>query len=337
MGLVRYVARRLVLVIPVFLAVTLLTFIVSHVVVPNPVLAWAGEKSSPATIATIAAQYHLNDPLYVQYYYYMEGLLSGNWGVSAVNHFPVLTQIASYLPATAELSIAALIISVIIGIPIGVISAMWKGKKKDYPLQVLFLSGIASPPFLLALLFQIFLAYQFRIFPSSGRLSPGLTPPPHVTGMYTIDSLLAGNWSLFVNAVDHLILPATALGLLTFSIIARITRSSMLETMDKDFVRTAKSKGLPKRMVTYKHTLRNALTSTVTVIGYAVQILLAGTIVIETIYFWPGIGYYTTQSILSLDFPSIMGITVIYTLIVVFTNLFTDLGYAALDPRVRLE
>ena len=155
--------------------------------------------------------------------------------------------------------------------------------------------------------------------------------------MYIVDSLLTGNWQDLGNSLAHIILPATALALLTFSIIARITRSSMIETMNKDFVRTARSKGLSRRSVTYKHTLRNALTSTVTVIGFAIQILLSGTIVVETIFYWPGIGSFTAQSVLSLDFPSIMGVTVIFTIIVIVTNLATDCVYAVLDPRVKLE
>jgi ABC-type dipeptide/oligopeptide/nickel transport system permease component len=323
--------------VPVFLAVTLMTFVISHVVVPNPVLAWGGERSSKSTIAAIAAQYHLNQPLYIQYYYYMKGLLTGNWGISPVTHLSVLSQILTYLPATIELSVSALIISVIIGIPVGVLSALWNKKKRDYPLRVLYLTGIASPPFLLALIFQFVFAYYFRLLPSSGRLSPLLTPPKHITGMYTIDSLLTGNWVDLANSIEHLILPATALALLTFAIITRITRSSMIDTMEKDYIRTAKSKGLPRRTVMFRHALRNALTSTVTVIGFAIQILLSGTIVIESIFFWPGIGLYTTTSILSLDFPSIMGITVVFTLIVVFTNLVTDVAYGFLDPRVRLD
>src|SRR5438093_4740747 len=172
-------------------------------------------------------------------------------------------------------------ISVIIGIPLGVLSAIWKGRRADFPIRVFYLSGVASPPFLLALLFQLAFSYYFKLLPSSGRLSPGQSPPTHITGMYTFDSLITGNWTDFVNSSLHLVLPSVALALLTFSLITRVTRSSMIETMDKDFVRTAKSKGLPRLTVIYRHTLRNALTSTVTVIGFAVQLLLSGAIVIE--------------------------------------------------------
>jgi peptide/nickel transport system permease protein len=184
LGLSKYVARRLLLIIPVFFAVTFMTFVISHVVVPNPVLAWGGEKSSPATIAAIAAQYHLNDPLPAQYYYYMVGLLSGDWGTSPVTHLPVLSQVETYFPATVELSVAALVLSILFGIPIGVFSALWNGKKKDYSLRFLYLTGIASPPFLLALLLQLVFSYYFRLLPSAGRLSPGLLPPTHIRNVY---------------------------------------------------------------------------------------------------------------------------------------------------------
>jgi len=337
MGIGTYVVKRIILIIPIFFGVTLLTFIISHVVVANPVLAWAGEKSSPETIAAIAAQYHLHDPLYLQYYYYMLGLLQGDWGTSAITHLPVTDQIGNFFPATVELSIAALILSVVIGIPMGVLSALWNGRKLDYPIKALYSSGIASPPFLLALLFQLIFAYYFNLLPSAGRLDPTLIPPTHITGMYTVDSLLTGNWPDLVSSIRHLILPSVTLAFLTFAIITRITRSSMLETMDKDFVRTAKAKGLPSRTVTYKYVLRNALTSTVTVIGFAVQLLLSGAIVVETVFFWPGIGLYTTTATLALDFPAIMAVTVLFTLIVVFTNLLTDLAYGALDPRVSYD
>jgi len=335
LGILRYLFRRLLLVIPIFFGVTFLTFLVSHVIVPNPVLAWAGVKSSPETLKAISSVYHLNDPIYIQYWYYMTNLLQGNLGISPVSHEQVSQELINFFPATIELSIAALMLSVLIGIPMGVLSALWKGKKLDYPIRALYLAGIASPPFLYALILQLAFSYYFRILPSSGRLSPTLQPPAHITGMYTLDSLLTGNATDFINSVQHLILPATTLALLSFSIITRITRSSVLEMQNKDFVRTAKSKGLPRTVVTYRHVLRNALTSTITVIGFTVQYLLSGAIVVETIFFWPGIGHYTTQSVLSLDFPSIMGVTVLLTLVVVFTNLVTDLAYGVLDPRVR--
>ncbi|PSO07926.1 hypothetical protein B9Q04_08265 [Candidatus Marsarchaeota G2 archaeon BE_D] len=337
MGIGGFIARRALLTIPVFFGVTFLTFFISHVAVPNPVLAWAGEKASPQTLQAIAAEYHLKAPLYLQYYYYMSGLFEGNWGVSPVVHLPVLQLIETYFPATIELSIAALILSLVIGLPIGVLSALWSGRRLDYPIRVLYLTGIASPPFLVALGFQLVFAYYFRILPSQGQLSPSLAPPAHITGMYIVDSLLTHNWPDLVSSVRHIILPATALSIITFPIVSRITRSSMLDTLQKDYVRTAKSKGLPSSVVTFRHALRNALTSTITVIGFALELLLSGTIVIESIFFWPGIGEFTATSILSLDFPSIMGVTVVYTLVVIVTNLVVDVAYGLLDPRVRIQ
>src|SRR5579872_1624191 len=176
MGYGTFIARRLLLIIPVFFGVTFLTFVLSHVVVKNPALAWAGERASPATIAAIAARYHLRDPLYLQYYYYMAGLLKGDWGISPISNFPVLEQIGKYFPATLELAIASFVISLLVGIPLGVISALRSGKRFDNSIRVLYLSGIASPPFLVALGIQLVFSYYFHLLPSAGRLSPTLSP-----------------------------------------------------------------------------------------------------------------------------------------------------------------
>lgn len=337
MGLGTFLTRRLILILPVFFGVTLLTFVISHLVVPDPVAAWAGIRASASTRAAIAARYHLNDPVLQQYWFYMVQLFHADLGISPARNASVSSLILDFLPATIELAIAALILSVLIGIPIGVLSAMWNGRKLDYPLRIIYLSGIASPSFLLALLFQLVFAYYLKILPSSGELAPTLPPPTRITGMYIVDSLLTRNWTDLASSVQHIILPAITLAALTFSIIGRVTRSSVLETVNKDFVRMAKSKGLDNRTVTFRHTLRNALTSTVTVIGYAVQLLLAGTVVVESIFFWPGIGLFTTQSLLQLDFPSIMGVTVVFTFIVIISNLIVDLSYGLVDPRVRFE
>ncbi len=334
MGRAGYILKRIAWAFPVFIGVTVLTFVVSHVITPNPVLAWGGMKSSPAVQAAVAAQYHLKDPLYLQYFYYMSDLLHGNWGTSPVTHLPVAQQLGTFFPATIELSLAALIISVVIGLIVGVLSALLYGRKLDYPLRFIYLSSLGSPPFLVALVLQLLFSFYFRWLPSGGQLSPGMSPPSTITGMYVVDSFLTGNWPVFSDSLQHIILPATTLALLTFPIIARITRSSMLEVMDMDYVRTAKAKGLPRMTVTFKHTLRSSLISTVSVIGVAVQILLSGTIIVESVFFWPGIGLYTTRSILNLDFPSIMGITVVFALVVIITNLLTDLAYGVLDPRI---
>lgn len=329
-----YIGKRFAWSVPVFFGVTILTFFVSHVVTPNPVLAWGGLHSTPSTLAAVAREYHLNDPLYVQYFYYMSQLFRGNWGFSPVSNLPVSEELSLYFPATLELAITAVLISLVFGILVGALSALSRGRKFDYPLRALYLSGLASPPFLLALIIQLVFAFYFKILPSGGQLSAGLVPPGHITGMYIVDSLLTGNWTDLGDSIRHIILPAMSLALLTFPIIARIVRSSMIEIADKDFVRTAKAKGLPNLSVVIRHTLRNSLTSAVSVTGLAIQILLSGTIIIETIFFWPGIGLYTTRSILSLDFPSIMGITVVFALVVIVTNLITDLTYGLIDPRV---
>jgi peptide/nickel transport system permease protein len=322
--------------VPTLLGVTLITFLISRVIVPDPARTWAGFRATPAAVAALAARYHLNAPLYVQYFYYMGGLITGHWGVSPTSGRPVLSQISQYFPATVELAIAAIVITIIVGIPLGVVSALHHNGKYDHGIRFLYLAGFSSPPFFVALVIILVFGYVLNIFPTQGELSSNLAPPAHITGMYIVDSLLTGNWTDFVNSVWHIVMPATALALTVFGIVTRITRSSMLEVFQKDFVRASYAKGLAQRAVVYRHALRNALIPTTTVLGLLLGALLSGTIVVESIFLWPGIGYFALQSIENLDFPSIMGVTVLFTLSVVIANLLADVLYAVLDPRIKI-
>ena len=246
------------------------------------------------------------------------------------------TDLELFFPATAELAIAAIIITIIIGIPTGVIAAMYQNKKIDHSIRLIYLAGFSSPPFFVALLFLFVFSYYFNIFPTNGQLSSSLTPPVRHTGMYIVDSLITGNWVDLKDSLWHIVMPATALALTYFGIVTRIMRSSMLEVFRKDFIRASYAKGLGARTVVLKHAVRNAMIPTTTVLGLLLGSLLGGTIVIETIFLWPGIGYYATQSIESLDFPSVMGITVLFTLGVVFANLIADILYGIIDPRIKV-
>lgn len=336
MGFVTYIIRRLLLLIPILLGTTLITFIISRVSVPDPARAWAGPHASAEAIAALILRYHLKAPLYIQYFYYMKGLITGDWGVSPTTGRPVLYDLELFFPATAELAIAAIIITIIVGIPLGIIAAMHQNKKIDHSIRLLYLAGFSSPPFFVALLFLFIFSYYFNLFPTSGQLSTNLLPPARHTGMYIVDSLITGNWVDLKDSVWHIIMPAIALALTYFGIVTRIMRSSMLEVFRKDFIRASFAKGLGSRTVVYKHAVRNAMIPTTTVLGLLLGSLLGGTIVIETIFVWPGIGYYATQSIESLDFPSVMGITVLFTLGVVFANLAADILYGIIDPRIKV-
>jgi peptide/nickel transport system permease protein len=324
------------LLIPVVLGVTFVTFLISFVFTPDVARAWAGLRASQATLDALRLRYHLNDPIYVQYYYYMINLFTGNWGLDPNSGRPVISEVAFFFPATLELALASIIITVAVGIPLGVLAAMYHGRKADHAVRLTYLAGYSSPPFFVALLVIFIFGYVLQIFPTQGELSPNLAFPASITGMVIVDSALTLNWPVFADAVWHIVLPATALSLIYFGIITRITRASMLDILQKDFIRGTFATGLSKRTVIIKHAVRNALIPTITVLGLVLGQLLGGAIVIETIFQWPGIGLYATQSIESYDFPAIIGVTVLFALGVVVANLIADILYALLDPRIKL-
>jgi ABC-type dipeptide/oligopeptide/nickel transport system permease component len=335
LGVLRFVAKRAVLVVPVLIGVTLLTFLVSHVVVADPARAWAGIKASPQTVDAIRQRYHLNAPLILQFAYYLTQLVSGDLGVSPVTGHSVLADILTYFPATIELAVTAILLVIAFGVPLGVMAAVNKDKTTDHVLRMFSLAGVSSPPFLAALALQLVGFYYLRIFPLSGRIAPELAVPPRITGFLTVDSLLAGDLLAFGSTLLHLVLPALTLAFLSWGFIVRLLRSSMLDVLNNDYVRTARAKGLKERVVIYKHALLNALIPTTTVIGYMFAFMLGGSVVVEYIFSWPGIGRYAANAIINLDFPAIMGTTVIYTLTVLLINFLVDIAYAVLDPRIR--
>jgi len=335
-GIVSHVIRRVILLIPVVIGVTFISFVISFLSVPDPVRAWTGPRATAGAIAAMTARFHLHDPIYVQYYYYLTNLLTGNWGLVPSTGREVLSDITLFFPATLELAFASLLIAIIIGIPLGVLAAMYQGRIADHSIRLFYLVGYCSPPFLVALMMILVFGYILGILPTEGQLSMYLIPPVHITGMVIVDSLLTGNWQDLVDALQHIILPATSLSLLYFGIITRVTRASLLEVFEKDFIRAAYAKGLGRRTVLIKHGLRNALIPTVTILGVLVGGLLAGSIVIETIFQWPGIGLYLEHSILAFDFPSVVGVSVIITLGVVLANLVADVLYVVIDPRIKI-
>ena len=314
-----------------------LTFTVSRVIIPDPARAWAGPHPSLQSLDALRVRFHLKDPLYVQLYYYLSDFFHGDWGVSPITGQPVLYSILIYMPATIELSAAALVLIVFIGIPLGVVAATHRNKIEDHCARVVALSGVASPPFLVALLLQFIFFYYLKIFPDSGgRISPFTQAPSTVTGILTIDSLIAGNLPAFLDAIDHLILPSVALAFLTLGLMSRLVRASMLESLASDYVRTAKAKGLKQRTVVYKHALKNALIQPLTALSMYVAFLLGGSVVIELIFSWPGVGRFAAEAALDFDLPAIMGTTIAFTIAVVCANLVADILYAVIDPRIRI-
>ena len=332
-----YIVRRLLLLIPVLIGVTIITFVISHVIPADPAIAFAGgPKAQPETIERIREELHLNEPLLIQYFYYLNDLIHLDFGKSYLESRPVTESIGQYFPATFELTIFAMLISIPLGILGGIISAIRRNKLSDHITRIIAIIGYSMPIFWLALMLQYLLAYQFPILPLEGRLSIGLVAPQSITGLYVLDSILTGNINTLSASLYHLILPSFTLGFATMALLLRMTRSSMLEVMGMDYVRTARAKGLSERVVIIKHALRNALIPTITVSGLQFGALLGGAVLTESIFNWPGMGRFAANAVLGLDFNSVMGFTIIVAIVYVIANLIVDLLYAIIDPRVRL-
>jgi peptide/nickel transport system permease protein len=325
----------------------MMTFTLSHVM-GDPVAAYITSQDvrlSDEQIQRIVVAHHLNDPLYGQYFYYLNDLLRGDWGISRTDsNRPVLISIQNYFPATAELSLVSLLFALVLGIPIGIISAVRKDRPVDHATRLFSLVGVSTPVFWLALILQYVFYYQFKLhslpsLPASGRVNQflWLDHPLHViTGMYTVDSLITGNFPIFFDSLVHLILPAFALSYVFMAVFVRMMRSSMLEVMRQDYITLARSKGLSERVVIYRHALRNAMIPTVTVAGLAFGGLLAGAVLTETVFSWPGVGRWSTSAIVRDDIASIMGFMLIIAMVYMLANLIVDLLYAWIDPRIRL-
>ncbi|MDD1768470.1 MAG: ABC transporter permease [Methanomassiliicoccales archaeon] len=339
MKLGAYLVRRLLLLIPVLLGVSVFIFALTRIG-GDPGAAYITEKMNEQQIAGIYEQYHLNEPIHIQYWYWLDGIFHGDWGYSKTARAPVTSAIATYFPATFELTLVSILIAVVVGISLGTISAVKKDKPVDHATRVMALSGVSLPIFWLALILQYVFYYQLDLFPSGGRYDTFLYleqgPVNAYTGFYTVDTLLNGNLTLFGDALMHLALPAVTLSFGTIAIITRMMRSSMLEVLGQDYVKTARSKGLPERVVIRKHARKNALIPTTTVVGLAFGGLLTGAVLTETIFYWPGMGQWSTAAILVNDWASILGFVLVVAIIYVIANLIVDVLYAYLDPRVRL-
>jgi peptide/nickel transport system permease protein len=334
-----YILRRILLSIPVIIGVLAITFVLAYVV-GNPLAIYVNERTPPDAIPAIIRQHGLDQPLYIQFFLYLRNLVMGNWGWSDSANSWVVDAIGRFFPATIELSIVAMIIAVLIGIPLGVISATRKDQIVDHVTRVIALAGVSMPIFWFALMLKYLLYYQFFIWglpylPEGGRYNYVTVSYNPVTNFILIDSLLTGNLVLLFDALVHLIMPAACLGYLTLAIIARMMRSSMLEVLKEDYITLARSKGLQERIVIYRHALRNAMIPTVTIIGLAFGGLITGAVLTETIFGWPGVGRWAVRSILTSDIPSINAFTLLVAFIFVTANLMVDLIYGTLDPRIR--
>ena len=336
MSFVRYVVKRFLSVIPVLIGVTLLTFTISHIIPGDPVRATLGPYPSPETVEQLKQKWGMDRPLYIQYFRYMKNLVAGDLGRSFQTNRAVIEDLKNYFPATFELTIFSLVFALIFGIPLGIIGATKRDRLVDHGTRLFSLIGVSMPIFWLGLIMLLLFYFTLGLFPAGGRLSAVLSPPVGPTGLYLLDSLLNLNGSVFLDSLWHILMPSICLSLANTAVISRMTRSSMLDILHQDFIRTAAAKGLPQRRVIYRHALRNAMIPVITVVGIMFGRLIAGAVLTETIFSWPGMGLYTVQSILYLDFQPIMGFTILVSFFYVTVNLVIDILYSLFDPRVKL-
>ena len=331
----RFLLTKVALLIPTFFGVTLLTFAMIRLIPGDPILLLAGERGvSPERYAELRHQYGFDQPVLIQYGTYIADVLQGDLGRSLVTKRPVLTEFMTLFPATLELSICAMLFAVIVGLPVGILAGVRRGSVWDHSVMGLSLTGYSMPIFWWGLLLIILFSVNLGWTPVSGRISLLYYFEP-VTGFMLIDSLLSGQEGAFRSALRHLILPAVVLGTIPLAVIARMTRSSMLEVLGEDYIRTARAKGLSPARVIGLHALRNALVPVVTVIGLQTGVLLAGAILTETIFAWPGIGKWLVESIYRRDYPALQGGILLVAVIIMLVNLAVDLLYGLINPRIR--
>jgi peptide/nickel transport system permease protein len=331
-----YVIKRILGVIPVLLCVSMLVFGFLRLIPGDPALIMLGERATPQNIARVREQLGLNKPIYEQYLTFLGNALRGDLGRSVLRQEPVTQELLRRFPATIELALAALLFAIVVGIPAGVISAVRRGSWFDSSSMLVALTGVSMPIFWLGLMLIYLFAVVLHLLPTGGRLDAGTKLVP-ITNLVLVDSLLRGNIPVFIQGLRHLLLPALALGTIPMAIIARMTRSSMLEVLGQDYIRTAHAKGLMARTVVVRHALRNAWLPIITVVGLQVGLLLSGAILTETVFSWPGIGRWLVDAIYARDYPIVQGVTLMIALIFVVVNLTVDILYALVDPRIRFD
>ena len=333
--MLRFLLTRVSLIIPTFFGVTLLTFALIRLVPGDPIMLLVGERDiDPKRHAELRADLGLDQPLMTQYGIYISGVVKGDLGRSIVTKEPILNEFLALFPATIELSVCAIFFAILIGLPVGMLAAVRRGTVFDYASMTVSLTGYSMPIFWWALLLILFFSVILHWTPVSGRISAMFWVEP-VTGFMLIDSLFSDEQGAFKSAVRHLILPSIALGTIPMAVIARMTRSSMLEVLNEDYIRTARAKGLAPWRIVWLHALRNALIPVVTVIGLAVGILFAGAILTETIFAWPGVGKWLVESVRRRDYPALQGGVLLVATVVMGVNLIVDLLYGVINPRIR--
>lgn len=333
------IIRRFGLAIIVMVGVSILTFLLTRVVPSQPALMWVGPHAKAGQIAAARIELGLDKPIYIQYYKYISDFLHGDWGTSIYTHQPVLRDIATYLPASLELIIFGMLIGLILGIPLGIISAARNNTIIDHLGRVFSIAGVALPTFWLGMILQLIFFKELRLFPLAGRLdimTSIISPIKHITGFYLFDSLITGNFRALGSALSHIVLPGITLAAYPLGLAVRMTRATMLEVLDEDYIRTARACGLHEVKILAVYALRNAIGPVLTVSALTFAYSLVSTFLIESVFTWPGLGYYASNAIMTVDYPAIMGVTLLTAFAYVLLNLIADIVLAFLDPRIRI-
>ena len=333
----QYVTRRLGLLVVSVLGVTLISFLIAHAVPADPIVSNLGQQASqrPEIVQAFKEKWGLDRPLYAQYLAFLGNLARGELGTSINTRRAITKDLAQFLPATIELATTAVLLALAVGVPLGVVAAIRRDGPVDHAARMVSLVGVSVPIFWLATASLVLFYATLHWTVGPGRLGPQIDSPPRLTGFFTIDAAVVGQWATFGSAVSHLVLPGLVLASSVMGLVTRVTRSSMLDALSQEYLRTARAKGLPEARIVARHALRNALIPTVTVLGLAYGGLLSGAVMTETIFAWPGLGRYAFQSAVTNDFPAIMGVTFVIGAMYTVVNLVVDLLYGWLDPQIR--
>jgi len=331
-----YVLQRLITLVPVVLLVITIVFFISHTIPGDPARLLAGEHAGEEQVQKIKEEYNLDKPVLVQYYLYLRDSLRGDFGRSMHTRRDVMEDIKQYYPATLELATVSMILVILIGIPLGIISAVNRNKIPDHIARFIALGGVAMPVFWLAVMLQILLYYKFPIFPIGDRITYGIPLPDHITGFYILDSILTKNWPALKSSVHHIILPCMCLTFSSMSSVVRQTRGEMLKILKEDYITAHKAYGIEDRKIIYMYALKNALIPTVSLLGLVFGVIISRSFLVEIVFNWPGIGYYVVQSIVTLDFPAIVGSILVIAISYILINLIVDITYTFLNPKIKL-
>ena len=334
-----YIGKRLILSIISLIGIILLTFFLSHVVPSNPAILWVGSRATPQEITKAREQLHLNDPVYIQFYYYINDFFHGNLGISIRTHTPVLSSILAALPNTLTLITLSLLVAMLIGIPLGVLSAVKQYKTIDYVSRLLAIAGVALPTFWLGMVFQIVFSTDLNILPIAGYISNGIAaqyPVTTVTGSILIDALISGNFVAFLNVAQHMILPVLTLASYPIGLVIRQTRGAMLEVLGEDYIRTSRAFGIKDLTIHFRYALKNAINPVMVLLALSFAYSLIGAFYVEDVFALPGLGTYATLSILSLDYPAIVGVVIVIAIFYLAVNLLVDILQYVNDKRIVL-